>query len=187
MDLAPRPPVVHEIETRRRQRLSVQREVDLKRLADKAGPVAAAGARAGLEGPNEDRLWAADRPGDEVQAMPHPIDEVDVGVPGRAIHGRRSGREATKGVGCTIFRPEVCLHLDQPAAQAPAADLANDEFAEQVPGYFERVAVEEVGSEDAFDRPSLPADAARRALWRRLSRYMFRSATTKRSSYSWSA
>ena len=70
-----------------------------------------------------------------------------------------------------VLRTQVGLDFDQAPAETAAVDLADEQLAQELPGYVECVAGKELGGEDGFDPPSLPAAArARRALWRRLSR-----------------
>jgi len=73
-------------------------------------------------------------------------------------------------VRCQVLWAEIGLDLDQAAGEAAPADFPDDDLAEQLAGYVERVAGKELEWEGGFDPPSLPAALARRALWRRLSR-----------------
>ena len=76
-------------------------------------------------------------------------------------------------MGGEIVGAEVGLDFDKAAGQPPPADLANQDLAEEIPGYGQGVAGEEVEAEGAFDPSSFPSSAtcrARRATCRRLSR-----------------
>ena len=76
-------------------------------------------------------------------------------------------------MGGEIVGTEVSLDLHQATGEPPPGHLANEDLAEEIPGYGQGVAVEEVEAEGAFDPSSFPSSAtcrARRATCRRLSR-----------------
>src|SRR5438093_11068284 len=55
--------------------------------------------------------------GCDIQAVVHPIAEVDVGIPGRAEHDRVASGSTSEGVGSGVGRPRVRLRLDDPSGQ----------------------------------------------------------------------
>jgi hypothetical protein len=71
---------------RRGERDPVHRPVDVERAAHEARTATAPDARARLERADEHRLRQTGRPGHKVQAVMHPIGEIDVGVPGISVH-----------------------------------------------------------------------------------------------------
>ena len=65
--------------------------------------------------------------GDHVHAVIHAIDEIDIGMARRTEHHLRPFRESPGRMGGEVVRPEVRLHLDNPAD----AFAVDEMFAEQ--------------------------------------------------------
>src|SRR5205085_4505919 len=131
--------VVHDVEARWAQGRAVQGAVDVERPADEAGSGAAADAGAGLERAHQDRLGEALGTGDEVQAVVHAVDEVDVRVPGGAVHDGGPGGEPAPGVGGPVGGTAVGLDLHQPAPAGATVHLADDQLAQEVAGHVQGV------------------------------------------------
>src|SRR5579859_457103 len=94
MDRASHPAVVDDVEKGWLQRRAVESPVDAEGAADQPRAGAAANSWSRLEGADQHRMRGADGHRDEVQAVVHSVDEIDVGVAGRAEHGPSAGREA---------------------------------------------------------------------------------------------
>src|SRR5690348_7997492 len=66
---------------------AVETAVNGERAADQAGAVGALGdTRQRLQAANQNCRRIAHWPGDEVEAVMHPVDEVNIGIAGRAEH-----------------------------------------------------------------------------------------------------
>ena len=84
----------------------------------------------GFEGPDEDTARNSLPFGDQVQALVHSVNEVDIGVAGRAEEHPGAGRNSFRGMRCKVVEAEIGLCLDD-----PSGGLSVDEhFAQQFPG-----------------------------------------------------
>ena len=85
----------------------------------------------GSDGADEDSAGFAGEMGGGVEAVVHAVDEVDVGVSGRAEEGEVVGGEASVGVGGGVGEAEVGLDLGDAAGEALAVEIADEELAEE--------------------------------------------------------
>ena len=82
----------------------------------------------------------------DVQAVVIAVDEVNVGVAGRAEEHGIAGGIAGGGVGSGIVLSEVSFDFDDAGGEAERA-FADEDFAEKLAGYAARVAGEEGAGE----------------------------------------
>src|SRR5208283_4543212 len=75
------------------------------------------------------------RAGHDVQAVVHAIDQVDIGMTGRAEHDLGARSAAACRVGSEVARAQIRLGLDDPPDLAAAINAANDELAQEVPSH----------------------------------------------------
>src|SRR5271157_4707990 len=75
------------------------------------------------------------RAGHDVQAVVHAIDEVDIGMTGRAEHDLGARGAAASRVGSKVVRAQIRLGLDDPPDLTAVIDAANEELAQEVPSH----------------------------------------------------
>lgn len=98
----------------------------------------------GLEGADEDAAGGAVGFSDDVEALVHAVDEIDVSVAGRAEDGLRSCGEAGGGMSREIVLAEVSFHFDD----AAGGFAMNEGLAEERAGDFDGGAIVERARED---------------------------------------
>src|SRR5262249_58172658 len=92
-------------------------------------------ARDGLERGQEHRLRNPRGTRDQVDAVVHAVDEIDVRVPGWAVHDLVPRRAvAAVAVGRAVARSAVRFHLDDAARGATLGRVVNQHLPEQCPG-----------------------------------------------------
>jgi hypothetical protein len=84
----------------------------------------------------------------------HSVDEIDVGVAGRAEEDGVAGSLSRGGVGGGIVLSEVGFDLDDASRKALGSSSANENFAEQVAGDGVRRAGEEAAGKGLVHRQS---------------------------------
>ena len=109
----------------------------------------------GLKGADEDAAGVSIGLAGDVQAVVHPVDEVDVGEAGGAEEDGVAGGLAVIGVGGGVVEAEVGFDLDDASSEGLAVPTACDEFAEETAGHdVGRVEVEASGQELGHSRLS---------------------------------
>lgn len=73
--------------------------------------------------------------GHDIHAIVHAINEINVGVAGRAEHRSGPGGESFGRVRGEIMRAQVGFHLDDPADSLEPFDSVNQIFTEQFSGH----------------------------------------------------
>jgi len=86
-----------------------------------------------LERPDKNTTGAAFCLGDDIQAVVHPIDEVDVGVAGRAVDDLSPGRAPARDVSGQIVFAQVSLDF----GDAAGAAVMDENLTEQETGQFD--------------------------------------------------
>jgi hypothetical protein len=89
----------------------------------------------GIEGADEDSSGFAGTMRGDVEAVVHAVDEVDIGVSGWAEEDCVVGSEAAGRVGCRVDEAEVGFDFDDAGGEAFALEVADEELAEEGPGY----------------------------------------------------
>ena len=104
-------------------------------FAGAAGEVAGAASLAhgleaseGLKRPDEDAAGGAVGLGDDVEALVHPVDEIDVGMAGGAEDDAGARGESAGGVGSEIADTEVGFDFDD----AAGGFVVDENLAQQV-------------------------------------------------------
>src|SRR5581483_5424583 len=111
--------------------------VDLQRPAESAGAVSAlVDAVTRLQRAYQDRPGNAIAVGDDVEAVVHAVDQVDVGAAGRPEHDRRAGSAPARGVRGEIVRADVRFDLHDAAVEAAAGSVVDEPAAEQIGRHF---------------------------------------------------
>ena len=75
------------------------------------------------------------RAGHDVQAVVHAIDQVDIGMTGRAEHDLGARGAAASRVGGKVVRAQIRLGLDDPPDLTAVIDAADEELAQEVPSH----------------------------------------------------
>jgi len=99
-----------------------------------------------LGSPDEDRTTPALGLGDGVEAVMHPVDQVDVGMSRRAEHDSVARGGTAVRMGGRIIG-EVGLGLDDAGNADPGVETAHDELSQEITGYVEGSAIVEGGRE----------------------------------------
>ncbi len=109
------------------------------------GPPGAREVGAGCDppGPEQHPAGPADRTAHQVQAVPHAVGEVDVGVAGRAEHDGVAVGAAPVGVGAGVVGAVVRLDLGEPQFDGAVVGGPDQGAAEQVGGDLQDGPVEE--------------------------------------------
>src|SRR6266516_7684232 len=117
----------------------------------------------GLPSAQQDSLGHARRRADDVDAVVHPVGEVDVEMPGWTEHHRVAWRPAAVGVAGGILAGAVVgLDLHQPDRRTPLWRVVDQQAAEQVARHLEhRPQVEALRQRPQRPRGQLPARAGR--------------------------
>ena len=92
----------------------------------------------GLQRPDEDGAGKAFRLRDDVQAVVHAVDHVDIGPAAGAEHHRGSCGLSPGGVAGEVVGSEVGLDLHDAAGKCPAVVLSQKNLPQKVPGHFLR-------------------------------------------------
>lgn len=79
-------------------------------------------------------------PADDVGAVVHTVDQVDVEVPGRPEHDSVARRRPPEGMARRVVESTVGLDLDDPRDDEAVGVLANQPPAEQIGSDLERIA-----------------------------------------------
>src|SRR5271157_2115072 len=127
-----------------------------------------------FEGAEENGGGVVARAGHDVQAVVHAIDQVDIGMTGRAEHDLGAPGAAAGRVGSEVVRAQIRFGLDDPPDLAAAINAANDELAQEVPSHTLGVTIVKGFWEDLHEN-----HRTRRAMvwlpigrcWVRLGRY----------------
>ena len=90
-------------------------------------------------GPQEDRARDARTPAYDVDAVVHPVGEVDVDRPRCLEHRRVAGRTPAEGVRSGVCLPAVGLHFAQSHADGPLGGRDGERRAQQAGGDHARV------------------------------------------------
>lgn len=106
-----------------------------------AGDAEVAGEAAGATDAND----AADKDaagrtvglGGDVEAIVHAVDQIDIGVAGRAVDDFGAGSDAAGGVGGFVGKPEIGFDFDDRGGQV----AVDEHFAQQSAGDGDGVAV----------------------------------------------
>ena len=104
-------------------------------------------ARYWLQGAKENASGNAVGQAGNIQAVVIAIDEIHVGVTGRAEENGIPCRPARRGVGRRIALAEISFGFDDSAGENSARRFPEQQFPEQRPRYLPRVAIEELGFE----------------------------------------
>jgi hypothetical protein len=91
----------------------------------------------GFHGAYQHRLRAACWPADGVDAKMKSVNEINVGMSGRSVHGAIAFRFAAESVRSRIIR-RVSLHLDNRSAARTVRRVANQPMAQQTPSHRRR-------------------------------------------------
>ena len=120
-------------------------------------------------GTDQDGFRNAHSPSHDVQAVMHPVGEVDVSMPRRPVHDLVTRRAPSAGrMTREISRTAIGLHLDDDPRRHRAVGRAiHEQAAEQIAGYAKGGAVVE-GSREGFARSlrSRSGDGGCRAYYR---------------------
>ena len=92
------------------------------------------------EGAHENRGGESLPLGDDVQAMVHAVDEIDVEMTGWAVHRGGAFRLAAVGVTGLVLLTDVGLHLGDVAGEALALKATYHALAQQIAGQCKRIA-----------------------------------------------
>jgi len=111
----------------------------------------------GLEGADEDAAGMSLGLAGDIQAVVHPVDEVDVGESWRAEEDGVAGGFADVRVRGGVVESEVGFEFNDAASEGLAVQAASDEFAEETAGYdIGRIKVEaarqELGHRVRYER-----------------------------------
>jgi len=100
---------------------------------------APAGSGNALNTPDEDAAGSSVRLGDEVQAVVHTVDQIDVSPARRTVNYLSPGSDAARSVGRLILKPQVGFDLHDGECFA----VGYEEFAQKVPGNSDSIATVE--------------------------------------------
>ena len=124
--------------------VTVEAFIDAHGAAEEAGTLRAVREFLhGFESAEENSRGVTVAFGNDIHAVIHPIDEIDVGVTRRAKHDFSAFGESAGGMGGEVVGTEVSLGFDDTANAGHAARLVNEQFTEQFLGDESGVAVVE--------------------------------------------
>ena len=124
------------------QVVSVEAPVDVHRFAEQSRALGSAiDIFHRLDGPQQHggRMPFALR--HDIHAVVHPVDHVDVRMPGRTEHDFRSLGQPFRGMRGEIVGPEVGLIFHNPADAFQAVRYVNQVFPEQLSGNDDRIPI----------------------------------------------
>src|SRR5437868_11969769 len=105
----------------------------MERAADESRPIAkAVRILERLDGPDQHRARVAVSFGDRVEAVMHPVDQINVGDAGFPVHERSAPLWPTPRVRCRVVRPNVRLRLNNAASASQVAVDVDERFSEEL-------------------------------------------------------